>query len=313
MGTKKHDNPDSLLIRFQGETGESVLCETLCNQILIRGETSISDEFSKVKNLIEIEKGDSLILQGGADNNIYFILSGSFSIIVNGRQVAIRASGQHVGEMALIDHTARRSASVVALEASVVVSISQAEFSKIANKFPQIWQRIAVELSNRLTQRNRFLKQPHNQPVIFIGSSSESLEIGREIENSFSHDDFVVKLWNKGVFGPSATPIESLLEILRNSDFGVIIFNPDDSIISKKEKKLGPRDNVVFELGLFIGHLGRERTFIIVPHGNAIKIPTDLLGVTPLEYREGTIENLASRIGPISNELRRIIKQLGPL
>lgn len=312
MGTKKRDNPNSLLPRFQGETGNSLLGETLCNQILIRGETSISDEFNKVKKLIELKEGEVLIHQGGADNSIYFILSGSFAIIVNGREVAKRVPGQHIGEMALIDPTARRSASVVALEAAVVASIREADFSLIANKFPQIWRKIAIELSSRLTQRNRFHVPPHNQSVIFIGSSTESLEIGREIENSFSHDDFVVKLWSQGVFGPSATPIESLLKMVLNSDFCVMVFNPDDIIVSKKEKKFGPRDNVVFELGLFIGHLGRDRTFIVLPRGTSIKIPSDLVGVTPLEYALGPDETLSSRIGVISNELRRIIKQLGP-
>lgn len=312
MEKGKSDTSESLLPRFQGEIGDSILSEVLCNQMLIRGESSICEEFSSVIKLTELKDGEVLISQGGADNNIYFILSGGFSVIVNGRKVATRLSGQHVGEMSLIDPTARRSASVIALEASVVASVNETDFSNIANRYPQIWRRVAVELSGRLKQRNRFLEPPRNQPVVFIGSSSEGLEIAREIQNSFSHDSFVIQVWSHGVFSPSATSIESLVKAVEGADFGVIVFNPDDTIISRNEETPGPRDNVVFEIGLFIGHLGRERTFFILPRGDDIKIPTDLLGVTPLEYAKGTPETLISRIGPVSNELRKIIKNMGP-
>lgn len=312
MDTQNSNSTESLLPRFQGDTGDSVLTEVLCNQLLIRGEVLVCEEFKKAIELLELKDGDVLIKQGGADNKLYFILSGSFSVNVNGREIAMRLPGQHVGEMSLIDPTSRRSASVIAQETSVVASINEAEFSTIANNHPQVWRRIAVELSNRLKQRNRFVEPPRNQPVVFIGSSSESLEIARELQNLFAYDPFVVEVWASGIFTPSATPIESLVRAVKGSDFGVIVFNPDDTISSRDQTTLGPRDNVVFELGLFIGHLGRERTFFVVPRGNDIKIPTDLLGVVPLEYARGAPETPVSRIGPVSNELRKLIKQMGP-
>ena len=312
MDTEDSDSPESLLPRFQGNTGDSVLTEVLCNQLLIRGEVPVCEEFKKVIELLELKDGEVLIKQGGADNKLYFILSGSFSVQVNGREVATRLPGQHVGEMSLIDPTSRRSASVIAREASVVAATNEADFSAIANTHPQVWRRISAELSSRLKQRNRFVEPPRNQPVVFIGSSSESLEIARELQSLFAYDPFVVDVWASGVFTPSATPIESLIQAVKGSDFGIIVFNPDDTITSRDEIILGPRDNVVFEMGLFIGHLGRERTFFVVPRGNELKIPTDLLGVTPLEYVRGAPETLTARMGPVSNELRKLIKYMGP-
>lgn len=312
MQKEDSDSPESLLPRFKGAAGDFLLTDVLCNQLLIRGESAVCDEIKKVIELVELKDGDMLVKQGGADNKLHFILSGSFSVKVNGRDVATRLPGQHVGEMSLIDPTARRSASVIALEASVVASVDEVDFSAIANRYPQIWRRIAVELSNRLKQRNRFLEPPRNQPVVFIGSSSESLEIARELQSLFSHDNFVIKVWAYGVFSPSATPIESLVRAVRGSDFGVIVFNPDDIVTSRTKELPGPRDNVIFELGLFIGHIGRERTFFVVPGSSDIKIPTDLLGVTPLEYPRGAADTLASRIGPVANELRKHIKHMGP-
>ena len=312
MDREEKDQPDSLLPRFEGDVGNSLLTDVLCDQILIRGEREVAEEFKKFLEIRELKDGDTLIQQGAADNTIYFILSGSFSIIVNGREIATRINGQHVGEIALIDATARRSASVTAIEPSVVAGISEPDFSSIANRYPQIWRRVSVELSNRLKQRNRFITAPRNQPVVFIGSSSENLDIAREIQSAFSYDEFVVTIWTSGVFQASSTPIESLVKLVTESDFGVIILNPDDTIICRQEESLGPRDNVIFELGLFIGHLGRERTIFITPRCKELKIPTDLLGVIPLEYPDGPQETLVSRIGPVCNELRKIIKERGP-
>ena len=69
-------------------------------------------ELAEQAEILQFESGDELIVQGGADNDIYFILAGRLSIVVNGREVAIREPGQHVGEMALIDPSATRSASL---------------------------------------------------------------------------------------------------------------------------------------------------------------------------------------------------------
>jgi hypothetical protein len=49
-----------------------------------------------------------------------------------------------------------------------------------------------------------------------------------------------------------------------------------------------PRDNVVFEAGLFGGVLGMRRTFIL--HASGAKLPTDLLGLTCIRYDGSTDE-----------------------
>ena len=47
-----------------------------------------------------------------------------------------------------------------------------------------------------------------------------------------------------------------------------------------------PRDNVVFEAGLFGGAIGMRRTFIL--HARGAKLPTDLLGMTSIRYDPDT-------------------------
>jgi CRP/FNR family transcriptional regulator, cyclic AMP receptor protein len=77
--------------------------------------------------------------------------------------------------------------------------------------------------------------------------------------------------------------------------------------VSRGKKKSSPRDNVIFELGLLMGALGRDRVFILKPKGVDVRIPTDLLGVNWLEYRQGGPGTLRNKLGgPCASILRRI-------
>src|SRR5262249_3986074 len=96
--------------------------------------------------------------------------------------------------------------------------------------------------------------------------------------------DAEVMLWNEDVFPPGSTFIESLVKALPRFDFAVLVLTPDDLVQSRNDEILGPRDNVIFELGLFMGHLGRSRTFAIHQANAPVKIPTDLSGVATLQY-----------------------------
>ena len=213
--------------------------------------------------------------------------------------------------MALIDPSARRSASAVAIEQTVVAKISETAFRPLADKCPRVWQLIATELAKRLQQRNRLVASKNPRPVVFIGSSTESLPVARAIRSNFAHDDFVVNLWTDRVFGPSRFPITKLEKQAQEADFAVLVLGTDDLVESRNEKFDVPRDNVILELGLFIGALSHERTFMFVPRGCNIKIPSDLFGLTPLDYRLENSDDFISLLGPACDQLRDIIHKIG--
>jgi predicted nucleotide-binding protein len=263
--------------------------------------------------LKDFRPGQDLIIQGQCDDDIYFILSGSVSVIVNGRNIATRKAGEHVGEMALIDTTARRSATVKTLEPTVAAKVTERGFARTANKYPELWRRIAVVVAQRLRERNKFLPVPRSESAIFIGSSSEGLPVAEAIHRYLSRFPFVPRLWSEGVFECSSTTIEDLMQITRETDFAVIVLTPDDVIKSRGRRKVSPRDNVTFELGLFMGALARNRTYIVTPKGLDIKIPTDLLGVTCLKYKKRRRASLARCLQPVLRELRRLIQKYGPI
>lgn len=121
------------------------------------------------------------------------------------------------------------------------------------------------------------------KPRLFIASSSESLNIAEAVNVNLDHK-FEITIWTNGTFKLSSTTIDDLVEKSSTVDFALFIFAPDDiaSIRSRKEHVV--RDNVIFEMGLFIGAIGKSRSFILKPRDQIMHLPTDLLGVTPADY-----------------------------
>src|SRR5665213_1494192 len=122
-----------------------------------------------------------------------------------------------------------------------------------------------------------------DKPKIFIGSSVEGLNIAYAVQQNLTHDAEIT-VWDQGVFELSQTTIESLVTILEKCDYAIFVFSPDDITKIRKKEFLTVRDNVIFELGLFIGKLGRSRSFIIMPDKPIFHIPTDLLGISTGKY-----------------------------
>jgi CRP/FNR family cyclic AMP-dependent transcriptional regulator len=285
------------------------LVDALRNQMIVHGDVDVANRLANVASLAEFAPEKQIIAQDGEDTDIYFILAGRASVIVHGREVAIRAAGVHVGEMAMIDPRARRCASVVAMETTVVAKLTEQHFTTIAKEYPYLWRRISLELADRLRERNGLVRPPNPRPVLFVGSSAEMIAVVREVHNQFAHDDIVVRPWTTDVFGASKFPVEDLEDEVKRADFALLVVTPDDKVRSRHEQSDAPRDNVVFELGLFMGQLWRPRTFMLQPRGVDLKIPTDLLGIKALEYKPpATDADLPSALGPPCNELREIIK-----
>src|SRR5438045_3246784 len=105
----------TLAQRFEGNDGNARLVAALRQNRLVYDD-SFAKDLALVARVEVARQGENLIRQGNTDNDVLFLLAGRVGIVINGREIAIRGSGQHVGEMALIDPSAKRSATVVALE-----------------------------------------------------------------------------------------------------------------------------------------------------------------------------------------------------
>lgn len=139
----------SLLKQFQGLDGRRHLIDALIAQPLVRDKDLAALVARRLK-LEEVPAGTNLIRQGASDTDLFLILDGAFSVAIDGRIAARKKAGEHVGEMSVVDPGKHRSASVIATSDSIVARIAEPDFSALADRYPRLWRRIALELASRL-------------------------------------------------------------------------------------------------------------------------------------------------------------------
>jgi Predicted nucleotide-binding protein containing TIR-like domain len=107
--------------------------------------------------------------------------------------------------------------------------------------------------------------------------------------------------------------IQDLLRMVPNVDFAVMVFRRDDIVVSRGQTLDIPRDNVIFELGLFMSQLTEERAFIIKPKGRNLKVLSDLAGVTFAEYEDSKDPfKLTKEVRKACDDIAKRIDHLGP-
>jgi hypothetical protein len=149
-----------------------------------------------------------------------------------------------------------------------------------------------------------------NKPRIFLGSSGKQTKLLQTLTRGLE-DVAHVEPWTTS-FNPGTTTLERLLELAHEVDFAAFVFAQDDwttqssqALPSPESGQASPRDNVVFEAGLFGGTLGMRRTFIL--HANGAKLPSDLLGLTCIRYEATN----PTEIKVVNQKLRKAIENEG--
>jgi hypothetical protein len=150
-----------------------------------------------------------------------------------------------------------------------------------------------------------------DKPRIFLGSSGKQEKFLQALTRGLE-DVAHVEPWTTS-FNPGTTTLERLLELTQEVDFAALVFARDDWTSTgaatsppPESAEASPRDNVVFEAGLFGGALGMRRTFIL--HASGSKLPSDLLGFTCIRYGEATT---ATEMRAVNQKLRKAIESGG--
>ena len=150
-----------------------------------------------------------------------------------------------------------------------------------------------------------------DKPRIFLGSSGKQQKLVQALTRGLE-DVAHVEPWMTS-FNPGTTTLERLLEIAHEVDFAAFVFARDDWTTNSPPAsdptgsgQASPRDNVVFEAGLFGGALGMRRTFIL--HASGAKLPSDLLGLTCVRYGDATT---ATEMRVVNQKLRKAIENEG--
>jgi Predicted nucleotide-binding protein containing TIR-like domain len=149
-----------------------------------------------------------------------------------------------------------------------------------------------------------------DKPRIFLGSSGKQQKLLQALTRGLE-DVAHVEPWTTS-FNPGTTTLERLLELAREVDFAAFVFASDDwttigppASDHSQSGQASPRDNVVFEAGLFGAALGMRRTFIL--HASGSKLPSDLLGLTCVRYDATTPAEMRA----VNQKLRKAIENEG--
>jgi hypothetical protein len=150
-----------------------------------------------------------------------------------------------------------------------------------------------------------------DKPRIFIGSSGKQAKLLQALTRGLQ-DVAHVDPWTTSLT-PGTSTLDRLVELAHQVDFAAFVFARDDwttvspaAAPSADAGQESPRDNVVFEAGLFGGVLGMRRTFIL--HAKGAKLPTDLLGMTAVRYPEALT---AADMRAVNQKLRKAIEDEG--
>jgi len=154
-----------------------------------------------------------------------------------------------------------------------------------------------VKSRRRHARRSRKTTAPVR---IFLGAASENDRLLQRLAKRLGKSVKVLS-W-RSIFNPGESALESLQRAATAVDFAAFVWGREDLTVSRKKAKRAPRDNVVYEAGLFAGYLGSRRTFVIPME--ATKIPTDYLGVTTIhntatDALAARIEDAMANLGPV--------------
>lgn len=124
--------------------------------------------------------------------------------------------------------------------------------------------------------------------------------------------DLEVTIWKNGTFKLSSSAIENLVEKSSAVDFALFIFAPDDITTIRNRNEHVVRDNVIFEMGLFVGAIGKSRSFVLKPRDVDMHLPTDLLGVTPADFDSNRSDgDLVSATNRACSLIKSEVERLG--
>ena len=144
------------------------------------------------------------------------------------------------------------------------------------------------------------------KPRLFVASSTESIDIAYAVQENLDRE-MEVTVWTQGIFELSQTALASLYGLTGRVDAAAFVFSPNDEAFVRGKLQPAVRDNVVFELGLFVGALGPDKCFVLKPRSfTALNFPSHQMGITPADDEDDRQDgNSIAALGVACNRIRR--------
>lgn len=272
-------------------------------KILANVPDGLLDTIANSGEIVEYKAGDALANQDEHGDKVFFVIHGKIGVYVNERLVDYGEADDCEGEMLALNVLRRRSSTLLAEEDSTILV---ADIKTLARLFEdgrinsQLLYNEALILADRLRNRSKFHTRPNGVPKVFIGSSTEAYPIAKRLRKLIERTKKAVVIdWTDGVFLPSRSSMENLERIADDCDFAIMVLSGDDRTSYRGKSVVEPRDNCIFELGLFMGRLGKTRAYFLVDDA---KLPSDLHGETYLKYRNNKNVHLSRVVKKLVEE-----------
>lgn len=152
-----------------------------------------------------------------------------------------------------------------------------------------------------------------NQRInVFIGSTTEnSQNIAQAIKSHFDTDQFNVDVWDEDVFDSKKSNLDNLKKFTAIYDFAIMVFINDDIVIHRNKKLGSIPPNIIFEYGLFLGHIGSNRSFIISENSIKEFIDNSFTDIKGLDSRYSfTLNKFKSYEEDVKSPTNKIIKEI---
>jgi len=175
-------------------------------------------------------------------------------------------------------------------------------------------RQLVRDLDRALTPDSPVTAGPKSSYSVFIGSSAESLPIAECACVSLAgpldgpgSPQILPVLW-RDVFSAGTYTLETIEDHASRFDFAVFVFAPDDTTTSRAKRHPVTRDNVLFELGVWVGRLSHRRALVLA--AQAVKLPSDLAGLTTARYDPQAVDQTGTpALSPACADLRRAMRK----
>lgn len=285
-----------MLERFKGQKGHRRLVEVFADQEIVLHNSDLAKQLAVLAVLREYKEGEYLYIEGQpGSNKLYFILCGSFDILIKGSPIKAVKSGEALGEFPILDPSLSYTVTPRAREASIVATIDEDQFFSLAEQYPTIWKNITKSLVTRLHKTNDLIPY-QKKPCVFIGHGHSSLweRVQLFLQNDCNLQR-VVAFETESHAGESIVTI--LQQILRKATFAILVLTGEDETAEGRRRA---RQNVIHEAGLFQGVLGFHRAILLVQKG--LEEFSNVHGLQNIVFEGDRIENTFL-------ELQRVLKR----
>lgn len=146
---------------------------------------------------------------------------------------------------------------------------------------------------------------------LFIGSSGgRGVTIAEAVASQIQEacgEWLECDIWDRGdVFAINRSFLDSLLQAAQRYHYGIFVATKDDPTTKKGVFIVEPRDNVIFEMGLFLGGMGILRSFLLVEKG--VDLPSDFQGITVPQFSIADQESVRKAVDQLVQAIRRTRK-----